>query len=270
MKEFKKSNYATVRNSEFKFFVRSAGHFLLTQPDYWSLHSKASFGELFWGIAGTGRFVLDGREYLLNPGYVWYYPPGSEHKFFPADDFFEYRWMTIGGPEAQLLFDGLALRPGMHYAGKCPEELFAQLQLIIESPERNQRLASISLGVSILTLASSRKKSRQARKNCAELARAIIDKDFADPALTVEHLADILDVNRVSLSRRFDSHYGITISAYLRQRRLQTAFKYLRETELSIAEISSLCGFSAVSYFIRCMRKTFGKSPGKIRRSQDS
>ncbi len=265
MKEFFSWNYATVTNGEFKFFVRSAGHFGLTQPAYHSWHDRAQFGEIFWGIAGTGRFVLEEKSYLLNPGYVWYYPPGSKHYFLPESGFFEYRWLTFSGSGAGSLFDGLGFRAGAHYAGKCPEELFSRLQRIVESPERNQRLAAISLGVSILTLAVSRKKNRPERKNCAEIAKEMIDKDFADPDLTVERLAETLHVNRVSLSRSFMHHYGIAISAYLKGRRIQTALGFLRESDLSVAEIAALCGFSSVSYFIRIIRETTGNPPGKLR-----
>ena len=128
MKTFANCSFAPIRKSEFDFFVRSAGHFRLVRIDRGSC-KKAHFPEIFWAVDGAGYFMLNGKQHLLKPGYVWYYPPGSEHFFFPAGDFFEYRWLTIDGVSARTLFEGLGFRPGARYAGECPETLFRKLEL---------------------------------------------------------------------------------------------------------------------------------------------
>ena len=165
--------FAPFQKSEFDFFVRSVGHFCLARIDKGSW-KKAHFGEIFWGVDGAGYFVLDRKQYLLKPGYVWYYPPGSQHYFFPAGEFFEYRWLTIDGRQAHNLFQGLGIRAGVHYAGECPGALFNKLELEISFPERKRRLAALSLAFSILTLAVSGTKRTTRRKGCAEEARLMI------------------------------------------------------------------------------------------------
>ena len=72
-------------------------------------------------------------------------------------------------------------------------------------------------------------------------------------------------VNRVSLSRSFSRLYGTSISGYLSGRRIQAALEYLKNTELSIAEIAGMCGFSSASYFSRVISEATGRPPGKIR-----
>ena len=213
---------------------------------------------------GAGYFVLDRKQYLLKPGYVWYYPPGSQHYFFPAGEFFEYRWLTIDGRQAHNLFQGLGIRAGVHYAGECPGALFNKLELEISFPERKRRLAALSLAFSILTLAVSGTKRTTRRKGCAEEARLMIDEDFSDPELNIERIAELLHVNRVSLSRSFSRLYGTSISGYLSGRRIQAALEYLKNTELSIAEIAGMCGFSSASYFSRVISEATGRPPGKI------
>ena len=128
--------------------------------------------------------------------------------FFPAGEFFEYRWLTIDGRQAHNLFQGLGIRAGVHYAGECPGALFNKLELEISFPERKRRLAALSLAFSILTLAVSGTKRTTRRKGCAEEARLMIDEDFSDPELNIERIAELLHVNRVSLSRSFSRLYG--------------------------------------------------------------
>lgn len=264
MKMFSNYCFAPFQKSEFDFFVRSVGHFRLTRVDKGSW-KKAHFGEIFWGVEGSGYFVLDRKQYLLRPGYVWYYPPGSQHYFFPAGEFFEYRWLTIDGKQAYNLFHGLGIKPGVHYAGECPGALFNRLELEVSFPERKRRLAALALAFTILTLAVSGAKCKGRKKGCAEEARLMIDEDFSDPELNIERLAELLHVNRVSLSRSFSRLYGTSISDYLSGRRIQAALEYLKNTDLSITEIAGMCGFSSVSYFSRVISEATGCSPGKIR-----
>ena len=264
MKVFSNCIFAPIRKSEFGFFVRSTGHARLDRIDRGSC-KRAHFPEIFWVMDGAGHFVLNGKQHLVKPGYVWYYPVWSEHYFFPASSFLEYRFLTIEGKSAPLLFDGLGFKGGAHYAGECPENLFRKLELDIASPERKRRLASLSLAFSILTLACSVTKRISGTKGCAEEARLLIEEDFADPALNVARLAELLHVNRVSLSRSFSRRYGTSVSGYLNGRRIQSALEYLKDTRLSISEIASLCGFSSASYFSRVVAETTGRPPGKLR-----
>ena len=264
MKTFSHYSFAPLQKSEFDFFVRSVGHFRLSRVDKGSW-KKAHFGEIFWGVEGAGYFVSERKQYLLKPGHVWYYPPGSQHYFFPAGELFEYRWLTIDGRQAHALFRGLGIKPGLRYAGECPGALFNKLELEISFPERKRRLAALSLAFSILTLAVSGGKKTARRKGCAEEARLMIDEDFSDPELNIERLSELLHVNRVSLSRSFSRLYGTSISGYLSGRRTQAALDYLRNTTLPVAEIAGMCGFSSASYFSRVISETTGRSPREIR-----
>lgn len=47
---------------------------------------------------------------------------------------------------------------------------------------------------------------------------------------------------------------------------MKHAFRLLMETDKTVLEISSLCGFHDLSYFYRAFRKETGTSPGKFRR----
>ena len=98
-------------------------------------------------------------------------------------------------------------------------------------------------------------------------AQKIIDHDFSNPELNIQSLSEILHVNRVQLSREFSRQHGVTISAYLRNLRLQKGLKMLRETRLSIRETALSCGFASADYFGKVITAATGEIPTSHRRS---
>lgn len=251
------------RPADFPAFIRSAGHFRLYEPHRQSWKEKASFCELFWCIEGRGSFQFGGKRYLLRPGEVWYYPEGSRHCFGPAaGSFFHYRWFTIEGKQAASLFQCAGIPPGMSYGGPCPEELFAQLELLIRQSTREKRLRQLAVGFEILCRAGSGvKRRKRSSDNYAEEALGMIDYEFSNPELNIQAIAEILHVNRVQLSREFSRQYGVSISAYLRNLRMQKGMELLRKTSLPIAEIAASCGYASADYFSKVIAEATGESP---------
>ncbi len=67
------------------------------------------------------------------------------------------------------------------------------------------------------------------------------------------------------LSREFHKHFQMTIGEYIRKRRIEHASELLSNSELSMAEIASICGFSDQSHFCALFKKHSGMTPGKFR-----
>ena len=153
MREFKDYKFAVIRGKT-AFFVRSVGHFRVL-PDNREGIKTADFGEIFWCLEGKGIFTLNGRRHTLLPGQVWYYPPGERHDYIPGDPLFHYRWLSLEGPGTKTLFDGLHILPGLNAAGVCPEELFARIELEIESADNAARMRVLAAAFEILTRIAS-------------------------------------------------------------------------------------------------------------------
>jgi AraC family transcriptional regulator len=80
-------------------------------------------------------------------------------------------------------------------------------------------------------------------------------------------LAGIAGVHPVHLSREFHKHYHMTVGEYIRQRRIEHAVELLSNSDLSLAQISSTCGFSDQSHFCALFKKHWGMTPAKFRNS---
>lgn len=96
-------------------------------------------------------------------------------------------------------------------------------------------------------------------------ALALIHRDPTRP-WTVESLAEAVGVSRSGLAARFASLVGETPMTYLRQWRFEVASNWLRDTDLTHAEIAEQLGYESEASFSRAFRKATGRTPGSVRR----
>lgn len=84
-----------------------------------------------------------------------------------------------------------------------------------------------------------------------------------------------LDVAQMSMSegvsdrevrRLFSLYLNVTPQAYHRSLRLQKARSLLRQTNISVTEVSVCCGFSSSSDFSRAFKREFGQQPAADRK----
>lgn len=99
-------------------------------------------------------------------------------------------------------------------------------------------------------------------RSVEELLRA----EFASH-LTIERIAAEAGVHPVHLCREFRKQHGCTVGEHLRRLRVEQACNLLLERTLSLAAISSRCGFCDQSHFSSVFKKTVGMTPGEFRAS---
>lgn len=255
----------TFYTGELDFYVRSVGTCDLA-PGEDGRRKEADFSEIFWCISGSGRFLdSEGKEHVLLPGSVWYYPPGSVHIYHAGNEGFYARWLTVAGPLAGPLFDGLKISYGINPAGNCPEEHFDRIFSLARNPSKMPEMLTEAMTVLLKMISPGNKTTERA--SLAEKAKHLIDNDFVNLNLNVEIIADKLACHRVSVARDFKQHYGIPISHYLHARRIQEAFHLIRDTAIPLREIPPLCGFSSISYLTKVIKKMTGSTPGELRKN---
>lgn len=86
-----------------------------------------------------------------------------------------------------------------------------------------------------------------------------------EEALTVEEVADQLNMGVSTFSRFFSKAAGSSFPAYVRSIRLSRAMAMLVESEKSVTEIAMECGFNTASYLILCFRKQYRMTPAQFR-----
>lgn len=246
-----------------KLYCRSCGNFILVPPEHEKFR-QVDFGEIFWAISGRCFFFYEDKEWILRPGQVWYYPPGSFHQYRPIDRF-HYCWLTIAGENAEAFFRILNVKPGLNSAGDCPQQLFTLLSNDLSVYSAQHRVGALNTAFRIVTqITMCQSEGSQAELSMTE-AKNFIDTNFDDPEMSVNRLAENMQIHRGSLSRAFRRVFHTTVADYLGSVRFRNSINLLKDSELSIKEIAVACGFTSANYFSKFFTAKSGMTPQRYR-----
>lgn len=99
-------------------------------------------------------------------------------------------------------------------------------------------------------------------KNLQLIEKALyyIDEHICDE-LTYERLAEVFGYSSFHFHKIFSSVTELSITEYIRKRRLTIAHKKLCETTKTVTEICYSVGFNSIQTFNRVFKDTFGMQP---------
>lgn len=83
--------------------------------------------------------------------------------------------------------------------------------------------------------------------------------------VTLEDIAGAAGISRSEAGHCFHTYMGCSPVDALIQYRLQMAHRLIRDTTLTLQEVSDSCGFHSVHYFSRRFRQAYGYAPGQYR-----
>ncbi len=99
---------------------------------------------------------------------------------------------------------------------------------------------------------------------------SLLEAHLSDSSLSIQDWSDLLHMDRTTLYRRLKSETGQSPEEYLREKRLQTAARLLRERAGNVAEVADAVGFASVSHFSRRFRERFQSSPAAYSRNNQA
>lgn len=92
--------------------------------------------------------------------------------------------------------------------------------------------------------------------------------DNLDKRLTLDQVANRVYLSDYYFSKLFKKETKLSFSVYLNARKIQRAMFLLKDTELSIQDVSNELGFTRMSYFSQTFKKYTGYTPSKFRRNK--
>ncbi|NNC70864.1 MAG: helix-turn-helix transcriptional regulator, partial [Flavobacteriaceae bacterium] len=68
-------------------------------------------------------------------------------------------------------------------------------------------------------------------------------------------------MSRMQLHRKLLAYTGLSTTAFIRSQRLKQALHILQTSDVSVNEVGYAVGFNTPSYFIKCFKETYKKTP---------
>lgn len=99
-------------------------------------------------------------------------------------------------------------------------------------------------------------------------AKEHIDERYWDGTLSLDKIANHLNVTAVYLSRSFKQELGYSFIHYVTYIRMQKATHLLQDRRLSILEIAEKTGYDTQHYFSTAFKKMIGISPNQYRKGE--
>lgn len=143
----------------------------------------------------------------------------------------------------------------------CREELVAQIHVQTSFHRVHEILRqSMAQYMQKLDAFTREKTVRPIAKACV-----YVENHYSE-RLSLERMAEIVDLNPVYFSTLFKKETGSNFSDYLTQFRIKKAKEFLREDSMNVNEIAEALGFSDARYFSKVFKKEVGVKPTDYRK----
>lgn len=261
----------TKEESGLPFYVKSIGISDNQEP----ISRSLGYSDYHWlhCIKGSGKLIVEHKEYIINENMGFFLYPGISHEYYSLTQPWETHWLTFDGYAVQSLLKLLGLREFEIF--NIPNIKFIELLIndtfISSKSDNTNRVfeASALLYRFLMELKSLSNSNNSNFKvlRFKQLQPVItyIENNFS-VSPTLNDLADVVSITPQYLCRLFKEVYNMRPFVYLTKYRLQKAKEFIIErTELPIKDISKLVGYNDVSYFCSIFKEYEGMTPLKFK-----
>lgn len=225
--------------------------------------------QLFYGVSGSGEFLLDGGRGILRPGQAALLAANEAHSYHSLEGEWVMHYVGFEGKLCQKLLASLGIGQSGLYSLAKPEVLLGHLKTLeriqLEAHTDSGLLSSKELYSLLLDFSQSLTPLPDSRYMAAagmEKEMILYLEDHFQEDISLDVLSAQLRRTPEYLCGIFKAATGETISHYLRRVRIHRAKVLLMERpDASLREISEACGFRSLSYFGKVFREATGFTP---------
>lgn len=236
---------------------------------------RISSSEMILVIEGTGKFIINNREYITEKGDLLLLNEGESFRFQSQDGMFSVYLCSLDSFQyANCAFEQLrensdfGIIKTTKYFNRI-ESLFTEIYL--ENRNKSDGSAEVISADLMLLLIYAKRSFYGAERHvlispvsmCHQL-RDYIDAHFGSP-ITLRSLADMFFVSPDYVSHVFKSEIGESPIHYLINCRMKEAKRLLVYTNMTLREISTIVGYDNMTHFSSLFKKSTGCSPGRYR-----
>lgn len=234
---------------------------------------RDDFSRLYMLKSGLAEVSLKEEKVYLHPGKLYLFPCGVTARYRCVEPmrlcWVHFRIEHLPGIDLFSRFEPLReLRQG-----KTAEVDFSKLLSALESKGPAEFISGLSSLLLLITefLPEKWEALSASSPSVLRLAPALeyIRAKFADPELSLKHMAASVHLQPTYFSNLFQSVLGIAPIRLLSELRMRHARFLLLNSDLSVGEISSRCGYNDQFYFTRVFKKFSGVNPRQFRETPE-
>ena len=244
--------------------ICNSGH---TSPDIYYSDYSAHFI-----LEGKGEFSVNGVTYSLCAGQGFIITPGA-NCIYTADKQkpWKYVYASFSGVDADVLVHNAGLNEkDVVFDFPLDDDTVRDIYAMHSAGKRNEARGYDVTGYFLLVM------SRLIKRNTVNVSDGVLQEGYVKNAkryiednysfnISVKDVAYNCGLDRTYLYRLFIKYEKISPLQYLSNFRISKAVELLKDSNLSINEISVSVGFKDVAYFYKVFVKYYGVTPKKYR-----
>lgn len=222
-----------------------------------------NFHQFLYVTEGKGLFRFKEREFVLRQNQGVFSRRALPLYYAPLDGAFATAWLTFRGSGADQLLNYFGIQDLLTF--EVSDQMIAALTQLEHGLQVKPLSARSADGYAfVLNLFETLTMPRSLWSQRVRKISQYLDSHF-DQQITLDQLADTLGTDRFTLCRRYKQFYGVTVIGALREIRMAKA-KEMLNGQLSVQQITAICGFESPSYFGKLFKQETGMTPGEYRR----
>lgn len=236
-------------------------------------HDRYALGVI---SSGVEKLYYRGSYALGGVGSVVTITPGEIHDGLPGHDngwmyrmlYLDPDWVNCRVFQGRVASDHVHLfQQAIHTNPVLAQTFLQQHQMLEQTPPGLER-ESILLDLVCQVFERSAATASSALPAEQQAVRCIKDKleEEFDQDISLEALAQLVNLEPLYLIRVFKKHVGVSPHSYQIQKRIAQVQQLLR-AGVSLAEAAFACGFFDQSHMTRAFKKVVGITPGNFRNS---
>jgi YesN/AraC family two-component response regulator len=223
------------------------------------------FYEIELILSGDGTYSIDGTEYPIKRGALFFMSPSSFHKInFTSNTTLINIMFTLDACDPTFLYGLFEKSPHikLDLSSSDMDLLNTLANQMVNT--KSEKYLSACLNCFLAKLQSIHKTSLISESNPMQYALLYIQNHFTEK-LSLNELAKMLNYSPNYLSNKFTQYTGISFKTYIMNLRFTFCLSLLKNSDFSISEICIQSGFEDFSNFMKYFKKRYGITPKQYR-----
>ena len=249
-------------------------------------HTHGNMFEICYLDEGSQPYISEGKKYCLKGGDVFVSLPREVHGSGPSPlgrgrlywmlirvPSTRERFLNLTPPEGRQLVESLLGIQYRQFRGRRLLKYYLEnIFRVYDEPDTRLQTAELKNWMLrfLLDILSDATLHEEARVSSPiTTVQEFIDEHLLEEPLSLEALADMVNLSLSRFKTRFKHEVGVAPGGYIIMRKVEKAKELLGDRDRSITDIAFDLGFSSSQYFATAFKRYTGTTPRQFRAGSD-